>query len=354
MKPSGRGPAWIRWALLSLPIVAATALVVVRNGGAPAVPARSAIESRTVAIDLREHDGIASLHAFALPGPRYRIDPSKLSFQARPFAEPAAALVPVEATIGSPVYVPPEGSPATGRLVEYAMPVVFWPSQPPGMYRVTLNAAPGFATSSDGAALGYGDWSRGGETLSFNLWWPDTRGADAALQRVRHRLAGRDVYGYGGIDVGCDRLHAIRGANVPIRVRDIVRDAGSVARLWTGSTAHWGNDAAPNFFALGPLRVVVDVPCSQLELADFQIDTTLSLQAPPKDVQAGDAPFSPLERGMSRAAVAWRRGYPNALETRAQLDRQDVWKYFDGPGDGYSVIFRNGRVASFTRPSGLP
>jgi len=325
--------------------------------------------AQSVAIDLRTQDDVATLHAFALPGVAFTLDPSKVSFKGRPYDKPNAPAQHLDATIGSPVYVPPEGSPLTGRLVEYAMPVTFRPSQPPGMYHVELEAAPGFARSPEGTDLGYGDWSRSDATLSFNLWWPPEDNGDPGVENARKKLTGRNVYGYGGIDIGCPHWHNMHAASVTIKVSQVLREHGKVAELWTGSTIHWGNDAALHFFAIDPLRVVVEMPsakaiglggsnqptsdvlpCPALKLADFQIDRILSVQPPP--VKSGPPPKDPysLEVGMTRTDVAWLRGYPNELGDRAELDREPTWQYFDGPGDAYSVTFRNDRVISFTTP----
>lgn len=328
---------------------------------------------QSVAIDLRTQDNTATLHAFALPGVRFTLDPSKVSFKARPYDQPNAPERHLDVTIGSPVYVPPEGAPLTGRLVEYAMPVTFHPSQPPGMYRVRLEAAPGFARSPDGTDLEYGDWSRSNATLSFNLWWPSEDNGDPNVEHARKELTGKNVYGYGAIDIGCPHWHNMYAASVPIKVSQVLREHGMVAEIWTGSTIHWGNDAALHFFAIDPLRVVVETPsakaiglggsnqptsnvsqCPALTLADFQIDAILSMRPPP--VKNGPAlkDLYSLKVGMTRVDVAWQRGYPNEFGDRADLDREPTWQYFDGPGDRYSVTFRNNRVISFTSQQGLP
>ncbi len=328
---------------------------------------------QSVAIDLRTQDGVATLHAFALPGAPFTLEPSKISFKARPYDKPNAPEQHLDVTIGSPVYVPPEGQPLTGRLVEYAMPVTFHPSQSPGMYRVELEAAPGFARSPDGTDLEYGDWSRSDASLSFNLWWPPEDNGDPDFALVRKELTGKNVYGYGGIDIGCPHWHNMYAAAVPIKVSQVLRERGEVAELWTGSTIHWGNDAALHFFAIDPLRVVVErpsakaialggsnqpttdiLPCPAIMLADFQVNAILSMERPPVKKAAALNDAYSLKVGMTRAAVAWLRGYPNEFGDRADLDREPTWQYFDGPGDGYSVTFRDNRVVSFTNPQGLP
>lgn len=57
---------------------------------------------------------------------------------------------------------------------------------------------------------------------------------------------------------------------------------------------------------------------------------------------------------MTRADVAWQRGYLNEFGDREQLDRENVWQYLDAPLDGYSITFADDRVVSFTKPQGMP
>ncbi len=229
-----------------------------------------------------------------------------------------------------------------------------------------------FARSPDGAELKYGDWSSADSTLSFNLWWPNQDSTDPTIENVRKEISGKSVYGYGGIDISCPHWHKMYAATVPIAVHDVVRERGKV-ELWTGSTVHWGNDSALHFFAIDPLRMVVDIPstkpialggsnqptsdespCPALVLADFQIDVILSTQPPSREATILLQRSYALSVGMTRAAVAWQRGYPNEFGDREQLDRENVWQYFDGPLDGYSITFADDRVVSFTKPQGMP
>ena len=73
------------------------------------------------------------------------------------------------------------------------------------------------------------------------------------------------------------------------------------------------------------------------------------------DADAGQPPPLPagydqfkIAAGMTRAEVARRRGYPQGYSTAAALNVMPVWYYYDGPGDAYTVTFREGRVAAFT------
>ena len=115
--------------------------------------------------------------------------------------------------------------------------------------------------------------------------------------------------------------------------------------------AEW--PAAKPFGINGSMQPASDAPCPGLMLADpWHVGVTLST-TPPPPLPAGYDQFV-IAVGMSRADVAWRRGYPQGYFTREALDAQDVWSYFDAIPDDYTVTFRNGRVVSFTTPRGLP
>jgi len=250
-------------------------------------------------MDLREHDGVLALHAFSF-GAAYTIDKSKLSFTARPYDDARAAEVPLDVTLGPPIYVPSAGAGTRHeqRLEEYAMTATFHtPPGPPGMYDVVLHAAPDFAKTESGTDLPFGDWSRPKETWHVAMWWPETRNGDSSLREEQRRFAGRDVYGYGGILIGCPNRFDTYPADTPIRVREIVRDVGQIEELRTGSTVSGGDDMAPPFFAVEPLRLLVEKPaaqplssggssgqsvepCPALVSADWQLGVTISTIAP--------------------------------------------------------------------------
>ncbi len=241
----------------------------------------------------------------------------------------------------------------------------------PGFYRVALQAEPGFASTRSGSVLPYGDWSRADATLHFNMWWPHDTYGDSSLARMRRRWVGKNMYGFGGIALGCQpKWLNIYNAATPVRVRAVVRDRGQVEELWTGTTVHWGNDAARRFFAMSPLRFIVERPiakplgfggstqrtserCPAVVLADWQVSEMFSSVPPPKSISVQNI-GTPLRIGMSRADVVWLNGFPNEFGDRVALLSQRVWAYDDGPGDAYHVTFRNGRVAAFTKPVGLP
>ncbi|MHB8151707.1 MAG: hypothetical protein ACYDG3_01290 [Bacillati bacterium] len=80
-----------------------------------------------------------------------------------------------------------------------AYPASFRRAVHPGLYRVALQAEPGFASTRSGSVLPYGDWSRADATLHFNMWWPHDTYGDSSLARMRRRWVGKNMYGFGGI-----------------------------------------------------------------------------------------------------------------------------------------------------------
>jgi hypothetical protein len=234
------------------------------------------------------------------------------------------------------------------------------------MYGVALVTAPGFVRYEDGTAMNV-------EAIPHaNVYWPDDSGDDAGLLAARAAIDGRTVYGYGGIALSCGAASSKTYlANVGVAVQSVERRRGAVQQLWTGAMTSWGNDAAYSFFAVDPLAVKAsypsaapfgtsgssapagDAPCPGFFLADpWHLEVTMTPVKPPP-LPAGYDQFK-IAVGMTRAEVAWRRGYPQGYATRAALSVMPVWSYYDGPGDAYTVTFREGRVAAFTVPIGLP
>ena len=327
---------------------------------------------KPIAIDLRtDYAGSATLHAFGLGAPfgaPYDIDPSKLTFTARPFGHPDVPPHRVDATIGAPSFVPPEGSgaPADQRLREYAMPITFGKAPgKPGMYEVELHAAEGFARAKDGTPLPFGNWSRPSEKWQLLMWWADETSGDRVLAHKRNQLVGRDVYAYGGSALRCGPNVAAFDASAPLRVVAIEREQRRVAMLWPG--VHGGNDLAPRFMAIEPLRFVLRAPpaghrqsfggniegddCPAVELADWQIDATFSLKPPPESLDLSRG-VQALHVGMKRDDVAWLLGYPTDLAGRVKMLHERTWLYDSGAYSTTTVVFSGDRVTSFQLPSG--
>jgi hypothetical protein len=312
-----------------------------------------------VAIDLRVgNNGHAALHAFTLGKP-YSIDTAGLSFTARPFGHAGATPHPLAVTIGDPV--PGED----GRLQELVMPLTFGASPADGgLWDVELHAAQGFAKTSDGDALPFGDWSRPSERWNMAMWWPSRSDIDG-LATLRTTYVGHDVYAYGGATLQCGPSVAAYDPAAPLPIVAIEREEQRVAMLGPG--IHGGaNDAAPRFVAIEPLRFVFRTPdakhqrgyggsvegdgCPAIELADWQIDATFSFQPPPASLDLRPRTRM-LHAGMTRADVAWLLGYPTEFAGRERMQRERSWDYDDGPCCGRNVVFRGDRVASFTERS---
>jgi hypothetical protein len=321
-------------------------------------------------VDLRETDGVASLDAYSL-GKAYTIDPHKLSFTARRYGDPHAPRMPLDVTIGTPRLVASKTAHPERDLREFVMNVVFPRSPgPPGMYGVELTGAPGFAHTDDGSALPFGDWSHPLAPWRVSMWWPDTRDGDASLHDAQRRFGGRDVFGYGGIAVGCPHRFATYAARTPAYVREVVRDSGQIEELRTGTTAQGGDDMAPHFFAVAPLRLLVDEPsaeplasggssgtsnerCPALVLADWQLDVTLSLTAPPALPKLSGI-YPQFHKGMTKDEVAWRFGYPRTFDDVAAFRRADRWVYDGSPFNDFWVAFHNGRATTFSEARSMP
>jgi hypothetical protein len=314
-------------------------------------------------MDLRvDADGSAALHAFSLGDP-YVIDPHALSFTGRPYERPDSPSQNIAIAVGDPKYVPPEGSVGPGQtLLEFAMPLSFGSAPGDGgLYDVELHPAPGFARTQDGTPISFGDWSRTTERWHLMMWWPTRNDADAGLARLRERFVGHDVYAYGGSSLRCGGSVASYDFTAPLRVRAIDRELDRIAMIWPGNGG--GLDNTPHFLAIAPLRFVFTMPqarpksygapiegtdCPEITLADWQVDTTFSLEEPPAGLQRARDWYPPIREGMSRADVAWLIGHPTEFVTRARIDEEDTWSYDGGARSSISVSFRKDRVASFT------
>jgi hypothetical protein len=312
------------------------------------------------------------LDAFSLGDP-YTIDRHKLSFTARPYGSDLRVPgVRIAVTLGTPQVIPPRDTAHPEReLRQYAMNAIFPQSPgPPGLYDIELTAAPGFAKTDAGAPLPFGDWSHPPAAWHVAMWWPDTRDGDARLKDARRRFAGHDVFGYGGIVVGCPNWFDTFTAATSVRVREVVRDTGQVEELWTGAVVHGGDEMAPHFFAVAPLRLLVEKPsaqplgsggssgwslerCPALVLADWQLDVTLSLTAPPPLPELSGV-YPQFRVGMTKDEVAWRFGYPRTLEGLAAFRRADRWVYDGNPFNNFWVAFRNGRATGFSEARSMP
>ena len=332
--------------------------------GARRVPYRP----QTASVGLAEQDGAfaVSISSFGKP---FTVDPSELHFTIRSLERDSSQPAPFDATVGAPVLDRSfaQAQPA-GTMTVFHLPVVFRSQPARGMYDVALQFDPGFARYEDGTALPEErPW-----TARSNVYWPDEGDGDAGLRAARAQLAGKTAYGYGGVVLSCGGASFnMYLADVGFHVRSVERRRGVVERLWTGSTPQHGNDAAYWFFAVDPLAIRAEypsahafatggssqpagnAPCPGLTLADpWHVGVTLTT-TPPPPLPAGYDQFV-IAVGMSRADVAWRRGYPQGYFRREELDAQDVWSYFAAIPDNYTVSFRGDRVVSFTTARGLP
>jgi hypothetical protein len=199
------------------------------------------------------------------------------------------------------------------------------------------------------------------------VWWPNLSGGDAALRRLRTRYLRKRVYGFGGIAISCPPTWSqFYPPMSGVRVRSILREYGIVEWLAGGRGAGAPYAIGLGFLGYAPLRFVVDPPsvtagalapnydvpgmpgpCPEFELADFQVETKLSLEPPPFPIPAT---LQPIRPGMSRDALIWTRGYPEELATKAAMRRESVWRYACGMGQCTTVTFRHDRVLSVYVP----
>jgi hypothetical protein len=199
------------------------------------------------------------------------------------------------------------------------------------------------------------------------VWWPDLSGGDAALRRLRARYVGKRVYGFGGIATSCPPTWTQFSMPMSgVRVRSIQREYGIVEWLAGGRGTGAPYAIGLGFLGYAPLRFVVDPPavtagapalnyvvggmpgpCPELELADFQVETKLSLDPPPFPISAT---LQPIRVGMSRDAVIWARGYPEELATKTTMRRESVWRYGCAMAQCTTVTFRHDRVVSVRVP----
>lgn len=229
----------------------------------------------------------------------------------------------------------------------------------PGLY--ALKRSESGALVATGSPIAFQSWGPPGGLPPPLLWQPDESQGDVALLRIRRRLLGRRVYGFGGIAISCaptwTRLYR---ASTPIEVVSVLRDLGTFALLGVGSQLG-SNVYGPSFYARDPIRIVFRLPrerpagtnygvggdvgpCPALVLADFQVDLALSQRPPPRGVPG---PQAPIRIGTSREALVWSRGYPWEIADRATLLAENTWYYGVGLG-GYTVRFKAHRVESLT------
>lgn len=348
-------------------LACALAIAVPTSAQSAPRPARAVPVARgqTANVALEAQDNALLLFVTSF-GKKYTVDSAKLHFTIiAPNAK--GARTPFPAEIGEPVSDRSYDQEKDGTLTVYHVPIAF-PERPerPGMYDVALVTEPGFVRYEDGTAM------RVEPIPHANVYWPDDFGADAGLLAASAAIDGRAVYGYGGIALSCGAASSKTYlANVGVDVQGVERRHGAVQQLWTGAMTSWGNDAAYSFFAVDPLAVTAsypsaspfgssgssapagDAPCPGFFLADpWHLEVTLTPVKPPP-LPSGYAQFK-IAVGMTRAEVARRRGYPQGYYTARALNVMPVWSYYDGPGDAYTVTFREGRVAAFTVPIGLP
>jgi hypothetical protein len=228
-------------------------------------------------------------------------------------------------------------------------------------------AVDGFARAEGGAEIPL--HADGGFSAAYpeQFSWPDESDNDVALARLRTMLVGHKVYGFGGIAISCRPTWTkFYAASTPVRIRSIEREHGRAVWLGTGNAATNPDAMGAAFVAFDPISIVVDEPsnsrypivgmnslvggtsgpCPSIEVADWQVETTLSLSPPP----ATATTQAQLRIGATRDSIVWTYGYPNEVGTRATLRAEPTWHYGFAMGR-YSVTFADDRVSSFTTPS---
>lgn len=258
-----------------------------------------------------------------------------------------------------------------GQHQSFSIPVAF-DALPglPGIYDIWATTNAGFATTNDGRSIPLfknGAFSASSPTVVF---WPDESHEDRELAAIRRRFVSHDVYGFGRVAISCrPDFTLFYDATTPVRVRSIERERGRVTYVGTGPEASAPYVNGTGFVAFDPLLFVVDEPsgarytplgrnagvggsptqCPAIELADFQVETTLALRPSPLSAEEAEAP---RRVGMTRTAVIWSHGYPNEIGSRAEILANPVWDYGVGLGR-YKIRFAHQRIASFTKPSTL-
>jgi len=138
------------------------------------------------------------------------------------------------------------------------MPITFNKSPADGgLWDVEMHAAKKFATTSAGVSLPLGDWSRPREQWHVVVWWPSHSDVDR-LSKLRDDYVGHDVYAYGSLALKCGPNVASFDVSARLRVVAIEREQNRVAMLWPGTQG--GNEIAPRFVAVEPLRFVFRMP----------------------------------------------------------------------------------------------
>lgn len=336
-------------------VTSGTALLLALGAQAPyAQPGQDA------RIAIETVNGALRLRVFSCCRP-FTVDPRALRFTVRAYdgfrLDPNAPVRPVEVRLG-PMARQSDLGPQTQHA--YVIPIVVVAPARPGMYELSVDAAPGFARAEDGAALPEHRFPVVG-IGAIAAWWPDDRVDDAGLRDVRARFQNRVVHGYGGLALACPTWGTQVGPETGISVGSVNREVGSAAVLTTGAT--WSGDVAFHFLAFDPLALhLVNAigssprllpPCDlALRFADpWHVDTSLTTARPPRLARSNDFP---VRVGMSRNEVVWRRGYPNAYGTVASFRAQDHWDYISPTPFSWSVTFAHDRVVEVHPPGRLP
>lgn len=325
-------------------------------------PTTARAQTATVVLDAQNGAFLVIVESY---GQTFTVDPDKLHFTMRA-ANANGARAGFKADVGEPVLDRTVDQGPDGSVRWYHLPIAF-PSRPakPGMYDLALVTSPGFVRGDDGSSISVEGAPKA------NVYWPDETATDGGLRAARAAIDRRTVYGYGGIQLNCG-IASFKSylADVGVMIQGVERTHG-IVQLWTGAMPSWGNDAAYSFFAVDPLAVTASYPttqafasgsasgtasegpCPGFYLADpWHLEVTLTTAKPPP--MPGGYDQLKIAAGMTRAEVARRRGYPQGYYTASALNVMPVWSYYDGPGDAYTVTFREGRVITYTVPIGLP
>jgi hypothetical protein len=175
---------------------------------------------------------------------------------------------------------------------------------------------------------------------------------DAVIERLRHRFVGHDVYGYGGIAISCPpQWTRFYGPAIPIRVTDVQREHAYTTLATGGGNRVYGPGfddshavrfvfALPHAASNGMNYQVPGIagPCPALDLSEFQIPISLSIDPPPAGALRGG-----LRVGMTRPDVIWQFGYPWELGDKQRLIAERVWHYGVGLAL-YDIVFSADRV----------